>query len=151
MEHKKIQEFIDSFQLDKLEEEAIFGILSYGGGPDESFIKANKEGTLLYAIDLLKAVTKFEEMQQNKTNNKDNTIYTLETDNWIDENSETIIGYLDPIFYKRAKKKEIESSKNSTLDKIKNKATGIGCFAIIILIVVSTFVGLETIYHWFFK
>jgi hypothetical protein len=39
-----LQRIIDQFDEEDLKRKGIFGISQYGGGPDERFIRANKEG-----------------------------------------------------------------------------------------------------------
>ena len=50
-----LQNIIDQFDEEELKRQGIFGISQYGGGSDESFIRANKEGLELFALELLKS------------------------------------------------------------------------------------------------
>ncbi|MFN3760661.1 MAG: hypothetical protein ACK4SF_15735 [Algoriphagus aquaeductus] len=50
-----LQKIIDQFDEDELERQGIFGISQYGGGSDESFVRANKEGLVLFPLELLKS------------------------------------------------------------------------------------------------
>ena len=49
MTNEKLQNIIAQFDEKELKEKALFGILQYGGGPDESFIKANKDSNFALA------------------------------------------------------------------------------------------------------
>ena len=50
---EELQKIIDQFDEDELKRQGIFGISQYGGGSDESFIRANKKGLELFALQLL--------------------------------------------------------------------------------------------------
>ena len=66
MTNEKLQNIIAQFDEKELKEKALFGILQYGGGPDESFIKANKEGLELFALELLKSASETENILADK-------------------------------------------------------------------------------------
>ena len=55
MTNSEIQEFISSIHQRNSIDQAYIGFFQYGGGPDESFIKANRQGLELYAAQLLSA------------------------------------------------------------------------------------------------
>ena len=51
----RIEAIIGELESVASKEKGYFSMWQYGGGPDESFIKANRDGLRLYAIELLKA------------------------------------------------------------------------------------------------
>jgi hypothetical protein len=55
MDKEMLQNIILNLEEDILKEKATFGIYQFGGGPDESCIKADEGGLKLFAITLLKA------------------------------------------------------------------------------------------------
>lgn len=55
MDKTELQKIIDTLEKNQSTEDAYFGIFQYGGAPDESYIKANKEGLELFSLELLKA------------------------------------------------------------------------------------------------
>lgn len=58
MEKDELQQIIDRLEATHSKDDAYFGIFEYGGDPDESFIKANKQGLGLFAAELLKAASR---------------------------------------------------------------------------------------------
>ena len=62
-EHDKI---IEQLRRYIREDDATFGIFQYGGGADESYIKADKQGLRLFALELLMAAQKSNEILHDK-------------------------------------------------------------------------------------
>lgn len=136
IEYQKIQELIDQFDSEKLKENAYFGIFDE---EEYSYIKANKEGLLLYSMYLLIAAENIDNLPDG---NKE--IIPFETsERWIDEESLTIIQYIEKFTGKR--KVERENNNNSA----SNKLFSIGCFLLFIIFGVAFFVGLGEIIKWF--
>lgn len=50
MTKEDLQTIIDQFDEADLKQQGVFGISQYGGGSDESFIRANKQGLELFAV-----------------------------------------------------------------------------------------------------
>ncbi|WCM42500.1 hypothetical protein MG290_02175 [Flavobacterium sp. CBA20B-1] len=140
MDDQKIQELINQFDSEKLKENAYFGIFEYGGGNDESYIKANKEGLLLYSMYMLIASKNINTITDSS---KDKTIPFEHFVDWIDEDSSTIIGYIEKFQGKR--KGVIEPTKSNFYEKL----IPIGCFLLFIIFGVCFFVGLAEIISWF--
>jgi len=140
MDDQKIQELINQFDREKLKENAYFGIFQYGGRKDESYIKANKEGLLLYSMYLLIASKNINNIIDDS---KDNTIPFERYTDWIDEDSTTIIDYIEK--FKDKNEKVIETNKSNFFEKL----IPIGCFLLFIIFGVSFFVGLAEIISWF--
>jgi|SRR5690606_6205317 len=140
MTKEELQKIIDSFDEETLKKQAAFGVSQYGGGSDESFIRANKQGLELFALELLKSARDTEMILLSKEKN----IIPLNYDeNWIDENSDTFIQYIEPI---------ADNQKLSTepKNKITNKIIALGFQLGFIFLLVSILVGIGTIIGWIF-
>ncbi len=139
---EELQKIIDQFDEYELKRQGIFGISQYGGGSDESFIRANKEGLELFALELLKSARDTEVILSNTEKN----IIPLEYDeDWVDENSDTFIQYVQPIADKQKLKPKSEY-KSTFLDKL----LPLGCGLIALILVISVIVGLVTLFKWLF-
>jgi hypothetical protein len=139
---EELQKIIDQFDEDDLKRQGIFGILQYGGGSDESFIRANKEGLELFALHLLKSARDTESIL---LDTEKKSIPFEYDDNWIDENSDTLIQYVEPVADKQKLKPKSEY-KSTIADKL----MPIGCGLIAIILVISVIVGLVTVFNWLF-
>jgi len=139
---EELQKIIDQFDEEELKRQGIFGITQYGGGSDESFIRANKEGLELFAIQLLKSARDVEKVLSDPGEN----IIPFEYDeNWVDENCDTFIHYIEPI----AEKQKLKP-KSEYRPTLADKLVPFGCGFILIILVISIFVGLVTLYNWIF-
>lgn len=122
-------------------DDAFFAMYQYGSGPDESFAKANKEGLELLAAKLLKASRDFDEI----VNNDDKDVFLLDFDeDWID--GDIIIDYVEPVDKNKKEIREVESHQTAFSDRL----ISFGFLGVIILIVISAFVGLISIFKWIF-
>ncbi|MCA0397043.1 MAG: hypothetical protein LCH51_06535 [Bacteroidetes bacterium] len=139
---EELQKIIDQFDEYELKQQGIFGISQYGSGSDESFIRANKEGLELFALELLKSARDTETIFSDTEKN----IIPLKYDeDWIDENSDTFIQYVQPISDKQ--KLKIKSEYKSTFV---DKLMPFGCGLIALILVTSVIVGLVTLFKWLF-
>ena len=139
---EELEKIIDQFDEDELKRQGIFGISQYGGGSDESFIKANKEGLELFALELLKSAIEIENVLSDP---EKNIIPFDYDDDWVDENSDTFIQYVEPIADKQKLKPKSEY-KSTFVDKL----MPFGCGLIAIILVISVGVGLVTVFNWIF-
>lgn len=142
MEKEELQKIIKQFDEEELISQGVFGIIQYGGGPDESFIRANKEGLELFALRLLQSATEVENVLSDP--NKDTIQFEWQED-WVDENSDTCIIYIEPIADKQKLSPEPEY-KPTTTDKL----MPFGCGLVAIILVISLVVGLVTVFNWIF-
>ena len=139
---EELQKIIDQFDEYELKQQGIFGISQYGSGSDESFIRANKEGLELFALELLKSARDTETIFSDTEKN----IIPLKYDeDWIDENSDTFIQYVQPISDKQ--KLKIKSEYKSTFV---DTLMPFGCGLIALILVTSVIVGLVTLFKWLF-
>ncbi|MDI9868950.1 hypothetical protein [Flectobacillus roseus] len=139
---EKLQKIIDQFDEVELKQQGIFGISQYGGGSDESFVRANKEGLELFALELLKSAQEIESVLSDPEKN----IIPFEyEEDWVDENSDIFIQYIEPIADKQKLKPKSEY-KSTFLDKL----MPFGCGLIAIILLISVVVGLVTIINWIF-
>ena len=122
-------------------DEASFGIFQYGGGTDECYIKANKDGLQLYALELLMAAQK---MEDGFGDPERKIIPISYQDNWIDEDSDVLLQYIDPVRNKTGA--PVLEQKSSLSDKL---ISG-GCFLLFVFIVLSVLVGAVSILKWIF-
>jgi len=141
MTQDELQQIIDKLESQVSKYNASFGIFQHGGGSDESYIKANKEGLVLYALELLKAVNKTGEASGHGQNN----IPLSFEEPWLDEQSDTVVQYIEPVA-NRSIGIDTKGRKGSVLVKF----LSCGCFTVIVLLIVSAFVGLWTLIKWVF-
>ena len=140
---EELQKIIDQFDEEELKRLGIFGILQYGGGSDESFIRANKEGLEIFALELLKSAR---DTEATLADSEKKLITNFNYDEeWIDENSDTFINYIEPIADKQ--KSKPKSEYESTFA---DKLIPFGCVLVAIFLVISFLVGLVTIFKWVF-
>ena len=137
MNDQQIQELINQFDTEKLKENAYFGFFDEA---EYSYIKANKEGLLLYAMNLIVASKNIDSITNDS---KDKTVPFERFANWIDEDSPIVIDYIEKFEGKR--KEIIEPIKSNFFEKL----IPIGCFLLFIIFGVSFFVGLAEIISWF--
>lgn len=137
-----LQKIIDQFDQDELKRQGIFGISQYGGGSDESFIRANKEGLELFALELLKSAR---DTEATLADAEKKVIPFDYNENWIDESSDTFIQYVEPITDKQKlqPKKEYKTT-------ITDRFMPYGCGLLAIVLVVCVIVGLVTLFKWLF-
>lgn len=139
---EELQQLIDQFDEQELKQHGIFNISQYGGGSDESFIKANKEGLELFALQLLKSARDIEDVLAN-TGQK--IIPFDHEGGWMEENSNTFIQYIEPV---ASKQKLIARSDNKS--SLTDKLMPYGCGLIALILAASVVTGLITILRWIF-
>lgn len=137
MDDQKIQELINQFDTEQLKQNAYFGIFDEA---EYSYIKANKEGLLLYAMNLIVAAKNIDSITNDS---KDKTVPFERYVDWIDEDSPIIIDYIEKFEGKH--EKVVEINKSNFFEKL----IPIGCFLLFIIFGVSFFVGLAEIISWF--
>ncbi|MEY5048999.1 MAG: hypothetical protein RLZZ175_2358 [Bacteroidota bacterium] len=104
----------------------------------------NKDGLLLFANHLLKTSLMIDENEKLEGL----TIpLNLDKQKWYNQNSEFINNF---------KFREFEDDGENNKDKynqtsITNSILKYGCLATVVLILVSIIVGVQTIFHWFYK
>ena len=137
MTEEELKIFTDKLVTDKIKEEAVFGIYQYGGGSDESYIKANKAGLQLLATELIYASLKCDAVIKDKEKNTIPLDYHAE---WVEEESDTLLQYIEPIDGTR--KKPIASTKKSDW---KDEAFKYGCIIGFLIIGACIVTGFVTI------
>ncbi len=139
MTDKKIAELIDQLRSEKTYDEAYIGFFQFGGGPDESFIKANRQGLELYAADLLAAALETETefgSEKEKTYGLDHVL--------LADDSEFGFSYVELKKEKRNEIKPLSEYKETW----KEKAFKIGCIAIGIVLIAFLIIGFITAVTW---
>ncbi|WP_294671300.1 hypothetical protein [uncultured Fluviicola sp.] len=142
MTKEELQKIIEQFDEEELKQQGIFGIATYGGDSDESFIRANKEGLELFALELLKSAKDFEGMLVDKTKR---SIPFGADENWIDENSDAFIHYIEPL----ADKQKLEPRSDYKMT-IVDRISLVGCGLIGIILIISLIVGIVVVMKWIF-
>lgn len=138
MNQQELASIIEQLQQQTDSAKASFGIYQYGGGTDESFIRANPDGLREMAIALLKAAA---EMAEQGSYMEKKIIPFPNDAGWIDENGETFIQYIET-----PENKPIAPSDEK--ESLKDSAFTYGCIAFFILLVVACIVGLYTLISW---
>lgn len=139
---EELQKIIDQFDEDELKRHGIFGISQYGGGSDESFIRANQEGLELFALELLKAAKETD----NVLSDPEKKVIPFNYDeDWVDENSDTFIQNIELIADKQKLKPKSEY-KSTFVDKL----VPLGCGLIVLTLLISVVLGFVTMFNWLF-
>jgi hypothetical protein len=121
--------------------EEIFGFF-YEENEHSLFIKTNKLGLKIFLTKLENAYTNFD------SNNLNNTeISLLSSDKSITDNYGDIeLLYIKPVSVIEEKKIIDEITGSNITDKIKEY----GCFLVLFVLVIIFFIGIHTVYSWFF-
>ena len=132
MTDEQIGVLINELRSKKNYNEAYIGYFQYGGGPDESYIKANRQGLELHAAELLAAALETEtefEIGKQKTFGLDEGI--------SDEESDFGFNYIE---LKKEKRNDIKAYSEYK-ETWKDNAFKVGCIGIGILLVVLVIIG----------
>ena len=135
MSQEELKEIIEKLKAEHKSESAYFGIFQYGGGPDESFIKATKEGLALHATEILEALSKFNAGEFNQENG---TLSLDQEAEWMD--GDTLFDHIE-----LTTKPELENNQPYK-EKWYDKLVPVGCIGLAILILISAVVGAITIF-----
>jgi len=140
---EEIKKIIDKIESFNSKDEAYFGIFDTGPvNQNEGFIKGNREGLSLFAIELLKAIQKKDDSGANEKS----VFYSLDQKaEWIDERSVIRIAYIEASDEPR-KKAEFQP----VLKSGKVKIIEITLILIIIFGILAMIVGIITIAKWMF-
>jgi hypothetical protein len=131
MNNQELKIIIAQLKAISPKEDAIFGMHMYGGGTDESYIKANKEGLQRYAAELLAASIELENLKEN-TEKKVIPFHTIE--DWVSEMSDTYIQYIEPVFEKKQSESK-ELGKVTIKEKLLGGMTGFVIISVLLFIV----------------
>lgn len=142
MTQDELQKIIEQLEGQISKGNATFGIFQYGGGSDENYIQANKEGLQLFALELLKVSDKANETLDDK---EEDIIPIVFEESWIDEQSDTMIQYVQPVS-KRSTAKDESKYKETIVGKL----LPYGCLAGLIIIIIAVIIGLQTLIKWIF-
>lgn len=141
MKKEELNKIIESLESSCSMDDAYIAMYQYGGGPDESFAKANKEGLELLAVQFLKASRDFDEI----VNDDEKNVIPLDyEEDWID--GDIFIQYVEPVDKTGKQIKEEKPQDETFFDRL----VPFGCIGGIILIVISAIIGLISIVKWIF-
>lgn len=142
MNEEELQNIINKFDEIELKKQAIWGIFQHHGDFDESVIKANKEGLELFALELLKASLESNKIIEDK---KDKIIHLDYYGDWISENADAYLKYIELIDEKQPLKPKIEY-KTTFADKLIPYLL----ITFLIILIVALLIGLGTMFSWIF-
>ena len=142
MKTQELTNIVHRLKSSTINDDAYFGFFEYGDGPDESFIKANKDGLIRFATELLEAnlAASTEEYVS-----EEKEFFSLEND-WFSENSEFHFSYIELMQKSNA---EIEPSIEYQ-ETWKDQLIKFFLIGIFIFILISILVGAFTILSWMF-
>lgn len=141
MDEQKLKYIITELEESNIDERALFGIYDDGRNQDETYIRANKEGLINFAIDLLKAAETHDERIEKDGFERVHSLNPI--DDWVDNQSDVFIDYIEP--FPIGDKDLINQSRT---ESFKEKIGSIGCIALLILFVISAFIGIGTLFEW---
>lgn len=141
MTEEELKKIITQLKSRNEKNKAHFGFYQYGGGPDESYIKANKQGLELFAVELLRAG--IESKNREFANNKVETI-GLDLD-WIHQDGDFLIDYIEITNKDRdSTNKAFPTNKESWKEKILK----VGCIVIGIVVIGLIVIGFISVLSW---
>ena len=128
MENEELENWSSRIQQSINKEDAFLGLYIYGGAADESHIKANKEGLLLFAEQFIRAAIEIE-----KPENK-GYVY-LEDDEcvWLDGKSDIWLDYVTSTHFKNRPTADDSSTWQENLVSYTILAFGIFLIAMVLL------------------
>jgi len=139
MNDKEIGKLINELRSQKNYDEAYIGYFQYGGGPEESCIKANRQGLELHAAELLEAALETEKEFEN------GKIKTFGLDEGIsDEESDFLFDYVE---LKKESRNEIKP-KSDYKETWKDKLFKYFFFGILIGLGLLIIIGIVTVISW---
>jgi hypothetical protein len=139
MNDKEIGKLINELRSQKNYDEAYIGYFQYGGGPEESYIKANRQGLELHAAELLEAALETEKEFEN------GKIKTFGLDGGIsDEESDFLFDYVE---LKKESRNEIKPDSDYK-ETWKDKLFKYFFFGILIGLGLLIIIGIVTVISW---
>jgi len=141
----EINEFIEKLRIRNDKKRAFFGFYQYGGGHDESCIRANKFGLELYAAELLESSIK------STTNNYDDNqfCYAEITPDWTDENSDFFFDTIE-ITNRLKQTPKDDFPQYNISESFSSKVIGFLFFLFLIIVIIMTIIGAITSVKWIF-
>lgn len=140
LDEERIKKLIDELDGSVSKDGAAVQFNMYGGGHDESFIQANKQGYLRLGIEFLKAAYSSKVKAKEKENQN-----IIETDiNYLTTNdSEIRFDWLE------LKEDLLPSVPPTELVGFKRTVVMIGCLSVLLICIAVFIIGIQTISHWF--
>jgi hypothetical protein len=144
LRRRDLQHIIEQFEVDEkaFSKEGIFGIYIQDPSSMESILRANKAGLQIFALELLKAAR---DLEDTLDFSEENVIPLDVNADWIDENSDTFIGYIELLAGKQKLK-----PKKEYKETLRDKLIPFGCGIALIVLAIATVVGLVTIIQFLF-
>jgi len=140
---EEIQNIITEFENRNRKDKAFFGFYQYGGGIDESRIRANRKGIELFTAELLKSVL---DSEKHDYNNNEFCYSEIDID-WTDDDSDFFFDSIEITNKDKTKKDEkFPDYKRTNSYRFYEGLI----FLIIILLILFLFVGFITVIKWLF-
>ncbi len=139
MNDRKIGKFIDELRNPKNYDEAYIGYFQYGGGTDEGYIKANRQGLELHAAELLEAALQTEI----DSNSKKLKTFGLD-EGIIDKESDFFFDYVELV---KESINEISPTREYE-ESWKDKLIKFCFFGVVIVLGVLILIGISTVISW---
>ena len=140
---KKIENIISELENSNNKKKAFFGLYQYGGDIHESCIRANRQGLILYAVELLRAS---KEIEKGTFENGKIEHYKIDL-SWTDENADFCFDNLELT-------SKIKTKKVNTFPKYqetwKDKLYSYLFLGIIMVLVIFLIIGFTTTVKWLF-
>lgn len=142
MTNEELKIIVDKLKVDNPAEDATFGVY-FHGDLKEGYIKANKSGLQLFAVELLEASIEGDAIIRNKENR---SIPLADETEWVDMDSDILLQYVEPLGGTR-KKPVVVSGKNSGS---KNDLFRVGCTFLLIFLFICFCLGLGKMWTMIF-
>lgn len=140
MTDKELEKIINELEERNEKDKAYFGFYKYEDRQYENYIKANRKGLELFAVELLKAAIESENREY-----KENIVEPIGLDiSWTDENSTFFFDYVELT----NKEKETTQKFPEYKDTWKDLVYKVGCVGILLMIIGLILIGLITTLTW---
>lgn len=138
----ELEAIIAALEKQLLPGSARFSIRQYGGGPDESFIYADREGLKRFALELLKAA----KSQSQPTSTQPGKLFSLDIEEeWLQQDGDTCVHYIEP-----AVKEEGQLVPVKKRFDFAGWFFPTGCLGLFIILVIATIIGIRQLVLWLF-
>jgi len=143
MNNEKLENIITELESESIKDDAYFGFYENEDNQDDEHIKANKDGLILYAVELLKAANEFNLRHFEKGKDE---LYGI-NDEWFSKENEYMFKYIKLI---NKQKSKIDPDTKEHKETWTDKVFKAGCLSAIVLILITIVVGFISILEWLF-
>ncbi|MCF6131765.1 hypothetical protein [Flavobacterium wongokense] len=137
MQKEELDNIIKALEDRNSNSEPGLGFYYLGNDRDETYAKGNRAGLELFAVELLKASSRIDQMESGEIE----TLFVNVNKDWIENHIP--LCYIEPVVnFERVEVDEHTTDWKDTVLKY-------GCFAIILLALFAFIIGMGTIIGWF--